>query len=179
MNDQHEIETCDQVWESIKPQNPALDEISSFHETSESEWVHRVLVKWRKRKCDEEVSTGTAILEKILRTLQCEPESRKQRAELWDQALIAELDTDRARLGLDNRAAASALTPAKQTQVVQAVASVFNIEISSEELARMFSRTTTSEASAVKLTRSMPPTPPVDQHSPIVLHNTRPLDVDT
>lgn len=180
MNKQQEIGTSTHVFESIKPQVPVLDEISSFHENLETERVHRVLFKWRKRKRDEEVSTGMAILEKILRTLQDEVESRKERAELWDKALIAEIKMDRARLELDSRAAACILTPEKQTQVMQAVASVLNIGISGEELGKVLSKTLASDASAMEPTKSMrPPTPPADQHSPVMPQITKTLDTDT
>ncbi|KAG8160305.1 hypothetical protein KVR01_009841 [Diaporthe batatas] len=181
MNNQQESGTGNQCFESTKSQCPVLDEISRFHETLETERVHRVLAKWRKRKRDEEVSTGTAILEKILRTLQDEFESRKERAELWDRALIAEIKTDRARLELDSHTAASTLTSEKQTQVVQAVASVLNIGISGEELEKMLSKTAASDASAAREpTKSMrPPTPPADQHSPVMPHNPRALSADT
>lgn len=178
-NKQQETGTSNQVLEPVKPQIPVLDEISSFHETLETERVHRVLVKWRKRKRDEEVSTGTAILEKILRTLHDEVESRKERSELWDKALMAELKPDRARMELDSRIAASALSPEKQTQVVQAVGSVLNIEISGEELGKMLSKPKASKASTAEPPRAMPPTPPADQHSSVTSHNMRPPDVDT
>lgn len=168
-----------QVLEPVKRRNPVLDEISSFHETLETERVHRVLAKWRKRKRDEEISTGTAILEKILRTLRDEVESRKEWSELWDQALIAELKPDRARLELEGRAAVSTLSPEKQTQVVQAVASVLNIEISGEELGKMLSKTVASKVTAAERPWSMPPTPPADQHSPVTPYTMNPPDVGT
>jgi hypothetical protein len=178
-NKQQETGTSNQVLDPVKPQIPVLDEISSFHEILETERVHRVLVKWRKRKRDEEVSNGTAILEKILQTLHDEVESRKERSELWDKALIAELKPDRARLELESRAAASAMSPEKQTQVVQVVASVLNIEISGQELGKMLSKTMASKAPAAESPRSMPPTPPADQRSPVTPHNIRPSEVDT
>lgn len=115
-NKQHEPAISDQTLEPAKPHDPVLDEIKAFHETLESERVHRVLVKWRKRKHAEELSNGTSILEKILRTLHDELESRKARAELWDRALVAELQPDRARQELDEHATAFGLSLEKKTQ---------------------------------------------------------------
>lgn len=178
-NQQQATGASNQALEPVKPRNPVFDEISSFHETLETERVHRVLAKWRKRKRDEDISTGTAILEKILRTLRDEVESRKEWSELWDQALIAELKPDRARLELEGRAAVSTLSPEKQTQVVQAVASVLNIEISREELGKILSKTVASKVPAAERPRSMPPTPPADRHSPVTPYNMNPLDVGT
>lgn len=74
-----------------------------------------MLVKWRKRKRAEESSNGTSILEKILQKLHDELESRKARAELWDRALVAELQPDRARQELDGHAAAFGLSLEKKT----------------------------------------------------------------
>lgn len=176
-NQQQATGASNQVLEPVKPRNPILDEISSFHETLETERVHRVLAKWRKRKREEENSAGTAILEKILRTLHDEIESRKEWSELWDQALIAELKPDTARLELGGRAIVSTLSPEKQTQVVQAVASVLNIEISGEELGKILSKTVASKVPATERPRSMPPTPPADQHSPVTPYNMKPPDV--
>ena len=178
-NKQQDAGIGNQVLEPSRPQNPVLDEIKSFHEDLESERAHRVLVRWRKRKRDEEASAGTAILEKILRTLHDEFESRKERAKLWDQALVAELKTDRARLELEGRAAASALSLEKQTQFVHAVASVLNIEVSGEEVGKMLSKTTASTSQAAEPPKSMPPTTPADQRSPVTPHDTGTLQADT
>lgn len=176
---QHEPAISDQVLEPAKPQDPVLDEIKAFHETLESERVHRVLVKWRKRKRAEELSNGTSVLEKILRTLHDELESRKARAELWDRALVAELQPDRARQELDGHAAAFGLSLEKKTQFVHAVASVLNIEVSGEEMGKMLSKTTASTALATEPPSCMPPTPPADSHSPGKPHETGTPHVDT
>lgn len=130
---QQEPGISNHVSEAAKPHDLVREEIKSFHESLESECIHRVLIRWRKRKRDEELSNGTAILEKILRTLHEELESRKERAELWDRALVTELQPDRARQELDGRAAASALSLEKQTQFVHALASVLSIEVPGEE----------------------------------------------
>lgn len=179
MSKHWEPSTSNQLSEVARPHELVLEEINSFHESLESERIHRVLTRWRKRKRDEELSNGTAILEKILRTLHEELESRKERAELWDQALVAELRSDRARQELDGRAAVSGLSLEKQTQFVHAVASVLSIEVSGEEVGKMLSKTTASTALAVERSRSMPPTPPADRLSPVTPHDTRTLHVDT
>lgn len=179
MSKQQEPGTSKHAPEAAKPHDLVLEEIKSFHESLESERIRRVLFKWRKRKRDEELSNGTAILEKILRTLHEELESRRERAELWDRALVTELQPDRARQELDGRAAESPLSLEKQTQFVHAVASVLSIEVSGEEVGKMLSKTTASTAPAAEPPRSMPPTPPADRHSPVTPHETRPLHVDT
>lgn len=176
---QPEPDTSNHVSDAAKPHDLVREEIKSFHESLESERVHRVLIRWRKRKREEELSNGTVILEKILRTLHEELESRKERAELWDRALVAELQPDRARQELDGRAAASALSLEKQTKFVHAVASVLSIEVSGEEVGKMLSKTTALTAPAVEPPRSMPPTPPADKHSPVTPYDTRTLHVDT
>lgn len=176
---QQETGNSNHVSEASKPHDLVLEEIKSFHESLESERIHRVLIRWRKRKRDEELSNGTAILEKILKTLHEELKSRKERAELWDKALITELEAGRARRELDGRAAASALSLEKQTQFVHAVASVLNIEVSGEEVGKMLSKTTASTASAADQPRAMPPTPPAEKHSPVTVHDTRTPHVDT
>lgn len=176
---QQEPGTSNHVSEAAKSHDLVLEEIKSFHESLESERTHRVLTRWRKRKRDEDLRNGTAILEKILGTLHEELENRKKRAELWDQALIIELQSDRARQELDGRAAVSALSLEKQTQFVHAVASVLSIEVSGEEVGKMLSKTTASTVPAAEPPRSMPPTPPADRLSPVMPHNTRTLQVDT
>ncbi|KAI7785306.1 hypothetical protein LA080_007591 [Diaporthe eres] len=178
-SEQQEPGTSNHVSEAAKPHYLVREEIKSFHESLESERIHRVLIRWRKRKRDEELSNGTAILEKILRTLREELESHKERAELWDRALVTELQPDRARQELDGRAAASALSLEKQTQFVHAIASVLSIEVSGEEVGKMLSKTTASTAPAAEPPRSMPPTPPADRHSPVTPHDTRTLHIDT
>lgn len=178
-NKQQKPGTGNHVSEAAKPSDLVLEEIKSFHESLESERVHRVLIRWRKRKRDDELSNGTAILEKILRTLHDELESRRERAELWDKALVAELQPDRARQELDGRSAMSALSLEKQTQFVHAVASVLNIEVAGEDVGKMLSKTTTSTTPAAEPPKSMPPTPPSDRHSPITPHDMRTPHIDT
>lgn len=179
MNKQQPTGTINQVPEATKPQEQILKEIKSFHDDLEVEREHRVLTRWRKRKRDEELSSGTAILEKILRTLHEELESRKERTELWDKALVAELQEDRARRELHGRAAVSALSLEKQTKFVHAVASVLSIEMSGEEVGKMLSKTTGSTAPAAEPARSVPPTPPSERRSPVVSHDTRTIQVGT
>lgn len=170
--------TSNHVSEATRPHDQVHKEIKGFHESLELEREHRVLTRWRKRKRDEELSNGTAILEKILRTLYEELESRKERAELWDKALVAELQEDRARQELLGRAAVSPLSHEKQTQFVHAVASVLNIEVSGEEVGKMLAKTTGSTAPAAEPARPMPPTPPSERRSPVMPSNTRTLQVD-
>lgn len=170
-NQQEELGVSNQVSDPAKSRSQISKDIEDFHESLEAERVHRVLLRWRKRKRDDELSNGTAILEKILRTLHEEFEERKERAELWDQALIAELKTEKARRELEGRAAASALSPEKQTRLVHAIASVLNIEVSSEEVGKMLSKTTAVTGSVAKSLKSTPPTPPADQRSPVSPRN--------
>lgn len=176
---QPEPGTSNQVVEPAKTQRVTLDEIKSFHESLESERIHRVLVRWRKRKRDEELSNGTAILEKILQTLHEEFEARKERAKLWDQALVAELKPERAQQELGARAAASVLSLEKQTKIVHSVASVLNFEVSGEEMSRILSKTPVPTSPAGEAPHSMPPTPPAERRSPATPHEARPPQVGT
>ncbi|KAL1876920.1 hypothetical protein Daus18300_002526 [Diaporthe australafricana] len=176
-NLQQEPSINKQVSDPAKPHNQTLEDIKDFHEDLESERVQRVLQRWRKRKRDEELRNGTVILEKILRAVHDGLEERKERAALWEQALIAEIKPDKARRELEDCAAASTLSMEKQTQFVHAVTSHLNLELPSEELGRILSKTTAAPASAAESLMFSPPTPPADQHGLATPHDTRPLHI--
>lgn len=162
-NLQQELSTSKQISDPAKPHNQTLEDIKDFHEDLESERIQHVLQRWRKRKRDEELRNGTALLEKVLRALHDGLEDRKERAELWNQALIAEIKPDKARHGIESRAATSTLSLETQTQFAHAIASHLNIKLSREEMGRMLSKTTAAPASAAKSLKSSPPTPPAEQ----------------